>query len=62
MCEFTVFIGKEVVYRDVVYAKVEADKVFVKDILGVSRIFENCRIVEVDVGSERLALASTKQQ
>ena len=61
MCEFTVFIGKEVVCKDIVYAKVEVDKVFVKDVLGVSKTFENYRIVEVDVGSERLALASTKQ-
>ena len=61
MCEFTVFLEKEAVCRDVVYAKVEAGKVFVKDVLGASEIFENCRIVEVDVTSERLTLASTKQ-
>jgi predicted RNA-binding protein len=61
MCEFTVFLGKEAVCKDVVYAKVEAGKVFVKDVLGASEIFETCRIVEVDVTSERLTLASTKQ-
>ncbi|UCE29530.1 MAG: CooT family nickel-binding protein [Candidatus Bathyarchaeota archaeon] len=61
MCEFTVFLGKEAVCKDIVYAKVEAGKVFVKDVLGVSEVFENCQIVEVDVTSERLVIASTKQ-
>ena len=60
MCEFSVFLGKEIVCSDVIYAKVEADKVFVKDVLGASKTFENCRIVEIDVSSERLTIASTK--
>ena len=60
MCEFTIFLGKEIVYKDVIYVKVEADKVFVKDVLGASKIFENCEIVEIDVGSERLTIASSK--
>ncbi|UCG45420.1 MAG: CooT family nickel-binding protein [Candidatus Bathyarchaeota archaeon] len=60
MCEFTVFIGNEVVCTDVVYVKAEADRVIVKDALGASKTFEKCRIIEVDVGSERLALVSTK--
>ena len=60
MCEFSVFLGKEIVCRDVIYAKVESDKVFVKDVLGASKTFENCRIVEIDVSSERLTIASTK--
>jgi len=60
MCEFSVFLGKEIVCRDVIYAKVEADKVFVKDVLGASKTFENCRIVEIDVSSERLTIAPTK--
>jgi len=61
MCEFTVFLGKEVVYKDVIYAKVEVDKVLVKDVLGASKTFENCRIIEIDVSSERLTIASAKQ-
>ncbi len=60
MCEFTVFLGKEIVHKDVIYAKVEADKVFVKDVLGASKTFENCRIVEIDVSSERLTIASSR--
>jgi predicted RNA-binding protein len=58
MCEFTVFLNKEIVCRDVVYAKIDGDRVLVRDVLGVARNVEDCRIVEVDVSSERLVLAS----
>ncbi|MDH5448434.1 MAG: CooT family nickel-binding protein [Candidatus Bathyarchaeota archaeon] len=58
MCEFTVFLNKEIVCRDVVYAKTEGKKVLLKDVLCVAKTMENCRIVEIDVSSERLILAS----
>lgn len=58
MCEFTVFLNKEIVYRDAVYVKREGNKVLLKDVLGVTKTIENCKIVEVDVSSERLVLAS----
>jgi predicted RNA-binding protein len=57
MCEFTVFLNKEIVYRDVVYAKTEGNNVLLKDVLGATKKVDNCRIVEVDVSSERLVLA-----
>jgi len=57
MCEFTVFLDKEIVCRDIVYAKTEGNKVLLKDVLGAIKIIENCKIVEVDVSSERLVLA-----
>jgi len=57
MCEFTVFLDKEIVCRDIVYAKTERNKVLLKDVLGVIKTIENCKIVEVDVSSERLVLA-----
>lgn len=57
MCEFTVFFDKEIVCRDIVYAKTEGNKVLLKDVLGVIKTIENCKIVEVDVSSERLVLA-----
>jgi predicted RNA-binding protein len=57
MCEFAVFLNKEIICRDVVYAKIEGDKVLLKDVLGVIKTVENCKIVEVDVSSERLVLA-----
>ena len=61
MCEFTVFKKGEVVFKDVVYAKYDGNKVTVRDVLGVSKTFENCIIEEVDVKSERLVLISAKK-
>ncbi len=60
MCEFKVIKEGKTVYKDVVYAKVEDSRVTAKDVLGVSKVFDNCQIVEIDVGSERLVLLATK--
>jgi predicted RNA-binding protein len=60
VCEFRVIKEGKTVYKDGVYAKVEGTSVTVKDVLGVSKVFDNCMIVEVDVGSERLVLSPTK--
>ncbi len=60
MCEFTVFLNGEIVCRDIVYATIEGKKVLLKDVLGASKIVENCRIAEVDVSSERLILQSSR--
>lgn len=56
MCEFTVFLGNEIVFRDATYVKADASKVLVRDILGKSKTVENCKIAEVDVASQRLVL------
>ncbi len=58
MCEFKVILDGKKVFEDVVYAKKENDKVTVKDVLGKSKEFKNCKIVEVDVNSTRLVLSS----
>jgi len=60
MCEFSVLLQDKMVFKDAVYAKADENKVVVKDVLGDSKIFKNCRIVEVDVNSERLVLSSTE--
>ena len=59
MCEFNVLVNGEVVFKDAVYAKVDGNKVILKDVLGVSKVFEACKIVEIDVNSERLVLSSS---
>ena len=59
MCEFNVLLKDKMVFKDAVYAKVNENKVIVKDVLGDSKVFKNCKIVEVDVNSERLVLSST---
>ncbi|GEM_PF-1220704 len=58
MCEFKVVLNERVVWNDVVYAKVENGKVILKNVAGQSKEFKNCKIVEVDVNTTRLVLAS----
>ena len=58
MCEFKVFLDEDVVFKDVIYAKMESNNVVVRDVLGESRKFKNCKIAEVDVSSTRLVLSS----
>ena len=61
MCEFSVLLQDKTVFRDAVYAKTDGNKVTVRNILGVSKTFENCTIIEVDVQSERLILQTAKK-
>jgi len=62
MCEFTVILDGEAVFKDAVYVKTKSNNVIVKDVLGESKEFENCQIVEVDVTSTRLVLSSIKEE
>jgi predicted RNA-binding protein len=62
MCEFKVFKGEKLVFKDAVYAKAEGENVTVKDVLGIAETFKKCMITEVDVGSERLVLTPIKKQ
>jgi len=58
MCEFKVLLQGKTVFKDAVYAKADNNKVTVKDVIGDSKTFEDCKIIEVDVNSERLVLSS----
>ena len=60
MCEFNVFLNGKTQFKDVVYAKMENNNVTVKNILGETKEFKNCKITEVDVNSTRLVLAAMK--
>jgi predicted RNA-binding protein len=60
MCEFNVILDGKTQFRDVIYARVEGDKVTVKNILGESKEFNGYKIVDVDVPNTRLVLTSTK--
>jgi predicted RNA-binding protein len=60
MCEFNVILDGKTQFKDVIYAKVDGDKVTVKNILGEAKEFKDCKIVDVDVPNTRLVLASTK--
>lgn len=59
MCEFNVILDGKIVFKEVVYAKMESNKIILRDILGESREFKKCKIVEVDVNSTRLVLSSS---
>lgn len=58
MCEFNVMHNGAIVFKDVVYAKVDKTNVTVRDVLGQTKEFESCKIVEVDVNNTRLVIES----
>ena len=58
MCEFNVILDGKAVFKDVVYAKTKSNNVIVKTVLGESREFKNCKIMEIDVNSTRLVLSN----
>ncbi len=60
LCEFNVILNGKTVFKDVVYAKMDGNKIIVKDVLGKAKEFENCKIMEVDVNSTRMVLSSSK--
>jgi len=60
MCEFNVSLNEKTVFKDVVYAKTENNNVTVKNIMGETKEFKNCKITEVDVNSTRLVLVAVK--
>jgi len=61
MCEFKVLKKDKIVFQDAVYAKTDGKNVTVRDVLGVSKVFEDCAIAEVDVNTERLVLTPVKK-
>jgi len=62
MCEFNVLLDGKTVFKDVVYAKMKNNNVIVKDVLGESKEFKDCKIVEIDVNSTRLVLLGIKEK
>lgn len=60
MCEFNVILNGKTLFKDVVYAKAEGTTVTARSVLGETKEFKNCKIVEVDVNSTRLVLEALK--
>ena len=60
MCEFNVILNGETLFKDVVYAKTEGDNVIVKNVLGETKEFKNCKITEVNVNTTKLFLTAVK--
>jgi len=60
MCEFNVIINGKAVFKDVIYAKIdEKGNAIVKNVLGETKQFQNCKITEVDVNKTKLVLTNT---
>lgn len=59
MCEFDIILDGKTMFKDVVYARMKSNHTLVKNVLGQSKEFRNCRIIEVDVNSTRLVLSSS---
>jgi predicted RNA-binding protein len=57
MCELNVFLNGEIIFKDAIYAKADGSKVIIKNMLGDSKEFENCKIVEVNINSVSLILS-----
>lgn len=58
MCEFKVFLDGEKVFEDAIYVESRGGRITLKNILGETKELENCQIIEVNVASERMVLAS----
>ncbi len=56
MCEFSVYLDEKKVFDEAIYCRVRNGKLLLKDILGQTKEFMNCHIVEVDVTKEKLLL------
>lgn len=56
MCEFKVFLDGRKVMEDVIFVKADGRRVTLKDVVGETRIFEDVRVVEVNVPATRLVL------
>jgi predicted RNA-binding protein len=59
MCEFSVVLNGKVLFKDVVFAKAEGNKVTTRNVLGETREFADCVIGEIDENSGKLVLVST---
>jgi predicted RNA-binding protein len=57
MCELNVVLNGEIIFKDAIYAKADGSKVIIKNMLGDSKEFENCKIVEVNINSVSLILS-----
>ena len=58
MCEFNVIVDGKVQFRDVIYSKVDGEKIVVKNIMGEAKEFNGYKIVEIDVPNTRLVLST----
>ena len=56
LCEFKVYLDGVQVMRDVVFARKEEGGVLLSDVIGDTKVMEDCEIVEVNVLKTQLVL------
>jgi len=62
LCEFVVVLDGREVFKDAVHVSTVESNVIVRDVLGETKKFANCRIIEVDVSSTQLLLSSVQSE
>lgn len=60
MCEYKVFLDGDLVFDEVIYAKADGDRVLLRNVIGETKVVENCRIIEVNVGETKIVLARSR--
>jgi predicted RNA-binding protein len=60
MCEFNIILNGKTLFKDAIYAKIQGNKVTVRNVMGKTKEFQNCVIDEVDVNRTKLVLKATK--
>ena len=59
MCEFKVYLDGDEVIADVVIARVEKGGVLLVDVIGDTKLIEDCEILEVNVLKTQLLLVKS---
>mgnify|MGYP001074944500 CR=1 FL=1 len=60
MCEFRVIFDGKKVFEDAISVKDDGKRLLVRDVMGQSREFPNCRVVEISVEREELVIAKAR--
>ena len=60
MCEFRVILDGKQIMEEVIYAKMDGEKIILRDIIGDEKTVENATILEVNVLNTLLTLQHTK--
>lgn len=57
MCEYKVYLEGELVFEDVIYARDLGGRILLRNVAGLTKVVENCRILEVNVEETKILLA-----
>ena len=58
MCEFRVMLDGKQLMEEVIYAKIDGNKIRLRDIIGDEKTVENATILEVNVLNTQMILQS----